>query len=110
MVAPVAEKVMSFATEGIRPAALPAESLAQFPTEVHSPLAVPNQWVGPISSGTIWMALLSIVTAPVKARARPSMLAPVFNVMEVAAMIVPEKVEFTPMVAELPTCQKMFPG
>jgi hypothetical protein len=56
------------------------------------------------------MVLLSIVTAPFKARARPSMLAPVFSVMEVAAIIVPEKTEFTPRVAELPTCQKMFPG
>ena len=51
-----------------------------------------------------------MVTAPLRARARPSMVVPVFRVMEVSAMMVPLKVELVPRVAELPTCQKMLQG
>src|ERR1035437_5063291 len=49
---------------------------------------------------------LSKVTSPVLASARPSSFAPVFIQMDVEAMIVPTKVEPTPRVAELVTCQK----
>ncbi len=52
--------------------------------------------------------LPSIVTAPFKANALPSTVAPVFNVMEVSAMMVPAKSVPVPNVAELPTCQKML--
>ncbi len=56
------------------------------------------------------MKALSMVTAPWRARARPSRVVPVFRVMEVRAMMVPSKAELVPRVAELPTCQKMLQG
>jgi hypothetical protein len=50
------------------------------------------------------MVLVSIVTAPVNAMARPQViLAPVVIVMLAPAMMVPAKVEFVPSVAEVPT-------
>ena len=52
------------------------------------------------------MVLESMVTAPVRAKARPSSVAPVSIVTDAAAMIVPLKTELIPIVAELPTCQK----
>src|ERR1017187_4034058 len=52
--------------------------------------------------------LLSNVTAPVRARARPSSAAPVAIVTDAWAKMVPLKIEFVPRVAELPTCQKML--
>ena len=51
-------------------------------------------------------ALISRVTAPLRASTRPSTCAPVVTVTEVSAMIVPLNVELVPSVAELPTCQK----
>jgi hypothetical protein len=50
----------------------------------------------------------AITTVPVLARALPSSVAPVLNVMDSIAMTVPLKTEVVPKVAELPTCQKMF--
>jgi hypothetical protein len=52
--------------------------------------------------------LVSNVTAPVRAKARPSSATPVVSVIEAWAMMVPWKIEFVPRVAELPTCQKML--
>jgi hypothetical protein len=49
--------------------------------------------------------LVSSVTAPLRASRRPSIVAPVFAVMDVRARMLPRKVEFVPNVAELPTCQ-----
>ena len=49
--------------------------------------------------------LVSIVTAPFRARALPDTLAPVFRVMLVSARIFPTNVVVVPSVAELPTCQ-----
>ena|SRR5580692_3414058 len=54
--------------------------------------------------GTV-IVLASMVTAPLMARARPLIVAPVFNVIDVVAMIVPAKLVVVPRVAELPTCQ-----
>jgi hypothetical protein len=51
------------------------------------------------------MSLVSIVTAPFRAIARPSMSTPVVAVTDASAMIVPAKSEFVPRVAELPICQ-----
>jgi hypothetical protein len=52
------------------------------------------------------MSLVSIVTAPFRARALPgAMLAPVWRVMSVSARILPAKVVLVPRVAELPICQ-----
>ena len=51
------------------------------------------------------MVLSSSVTAPLRASRRPSIVAPVFALMEVRARMLPRKVEFVPSVAELPTCQ-----
>ena len=52
------------------------------------------------------MGLLSMVTAPVRANARPSSVAPVVIVIEAKARMLPLKTELVPSVAELPTCQK----
>ena len=54
------------------------------------------------------MVFPAMVTEPVLARPRPSSVAPVLNVMDCIARIVPLKTEVVPNVAELPTCQKMF--
>jgi len=53
------------------------------------------------------MILVSKVTAPFRARARPSIVAPVVIEIDVSAMMLPLNTEFVPSVAELPTCQKM---
>jgi hypothetical protein len=58
----------------------------------------------PAQDGTV-MVLLSRVTAPSRARARPSISAPVSTVMDVWARMVPLKWEVVWIVAELPTCQ-----
>jgi hypothetical protein len=50
-------------------------------------------------------ALLSIVTAPSRAKALPDTLAPVVRVMLAAARISPKNAVPVPIVAELPTCQ-----
>lgn len=55
-------------------------------------------------AGTV-IVLLSKVTAAVCAIRRPSMVAPVFAVMDAAATIVPLKVELIPNVADDPTRQ-----
>ena len=50
--------------------------------------------------------LLSRVTAPLRASARPCTMTPVCTVIEVSARMLPTKTEPVPSVAELPTCQK----
>lgn len=50
-------------------------------------------------------ALVSSVTAPFSAKARPVRLAPVVTVMLASARIFPENDVPVPSVAELPTCQ-----
>jgi hypothetical protein len=62
--------------------------------------------VGDVEQVDPVMTLLSRVTAPLRARRRPSTVVPVWAVMDVSAMVVPTKVVFVPNVAELPTCQK----
>ena len=52
------------------------------------------------------IVLVSRVTAPLRASARPSMVAPVVAVIDVRAMMFPRKAVPVPKVAELPTCQK----
>ena len=49
--------------------------------------------------------LVSRVTAPFSAKARPVMVAPVVRVMLVSAMMLPANAVVVPSVAELPTCQ-----
>lgn len=49
--------------------------------------------------------LLSNVTAPLRANARPATVAPVFTVMLVSARMFPTNAVLVPSVAELPTCQ-----
>lgn len=79
-------------------------------------VAVPGATVNPGSDGEVdpvrhvdlVMTLVSRVTAPFCARARPSIVAPVFTEIEVSARIVPMKSVPTSIVAELPTCQKML--
>ena len=56
------------------------------------------------------IVLLSRVTAPVRARARPFTVAPEVIVMDVRAMIVPARLEPVASVAELVTCQKTLQG
>ena len=57
------------------------------------------------SAGRV-ITLESRVTAPVRARSRPSTVAVEFAVIDASAMIVPAKVDPDPRVAELPTFQK----
>jgi hypothetical protein len=54
------------------------------------------------------MTLLSNVTAPFSARSLPSSVAPRCMVMLWFAMMLPTNALSVPIVAELPTCQKMF--
>jgi hypothetical protein len=54
--------------------------------------------------------LLSKVTEPLRASARPSTVDPVVTEMDVNARIVPTKVVSVPRVAELPTCQYTLHG
>ena len=56
------------------------------------------------------IVLLSRVTAPFRARARPFTVAPEVIVIEVRAMIVPANVDPVASVAELVTCQKTLQG
>ena len=51
------------------------------------------------------IAVLSMVTAPFRANARPFTVAPAFSVIDVKASMFPAKSESDPSVAELPTCQ-----
>jgi hypothetical protein len=60
--------------------------------------------------GAPLIVLLSRVTAPVWARARPFTVAPEVIVIEVRAMIVPANVDPVASVAELVTCQKTLQG
>ena len=50
------------------------------------------------------MVLASRVTAPVRAKSRPSTVAPVVTVIEAEARMFPLNTEPVPRVAELPTC------
>src|SRR4051794_24946151 len=54
--------------------------------------------------GTL-IILESMVTAPMRAKARPSSVAPVWSAIDWSARIFPFMTEVVPMVAELPTCQ-----
>lgn len=54
------------------------------------------------------MVFVSSVTAPFRASARPSIVAPVVRVIDSRARIVPLKADPVPIVAELPICQKML--
>jgi hypothetical protein len=51
------------------------------------------------------IVLSSSVTAPFRASARPSRVAPVFMVIDARARMLPTKEVVVPIVAELPTCQ-----
>jgi hypothetical protein len=61
--------------------------------------------IGGAQAGTV-MTSSSRVTAPLLARARPSMVSPAFTVIDARARMLPRKVELAPSVAEDPTCQK----
>jgi hypothetical protein len=54
------------------------------------------------------IVLSSSVTAPFWASARPSNVAPVFIEIDAKARMLPTNEDVVPMVAELPTCQKML--
>jgi len=54
------------------------------------------------------MVSVSRVTAPLRARTRPSMVTPVVTLMEVRARMLPRNTEAVPRVAELPTCQNTW--
>ena len=61
--------------------------------------------VGLVAQCEVVIVSVSSVTAPLRARTRPSTVTPVVTVMLVSAMIVPMKLEPVPSVAELPICQ-----
>jgi len=54
------------------------------------------------------MVLPAIVTPPICVRSLPLIEAPVFNVMDCIAIMVPFITDVVPKVAELPTCQKIL--
>ena len=60
---------------------------------------------GPTRHTELEMLLVSIVTAPFRARALPEMITRVVSVMLVRARMFPENRASVPSVAELPTCQ-----
>jgi hypothetical protein len=64
----------------------------------------------PVAMPTRPTVLVSMVTAPLRASARPVTTVPVVRVMLVKAMMLPMKTVFVPRVAELPTCQNTFDG
>jgi hypothetical protein len=68
-------------------------------------MAEPGSPVMGMGQMAVVMVLVSRVTDPLRARARPKSWTPVFTVIEVSARMVPWKVEPVPGVAELPTCQ-----
>ncbi|RPK62715.1 hypothetical protein EES44_16660 [Streptomyces sp. ADI96-15] len=68
------------------------------------PVVVPPEQVGRV------IRLVSRVTDPLRASARPSMLAPVVALIEVRARMLPTKVDWVPSVAELPISQKTLHG
>lgn len=77
---------------------------------LNPPLPLNSPLVPPPSKGTLSqpmeIVLVSNVTAPFRARARPQLsVAPVFSVMLVRATIFPSKAVVVPRVADLPTCQ-----
>jgi hypothetical protein len=61
--------------------------------------------LGGAHTGTEMMAV-SIVTAPPRAKIRPSMMTPAPTVIDTAARMLPRNAESAPSVAELPSCQK----
>ena len=63
---------------------------------------------GGVTQTALVIVLESKVTAPFRANTPPVTFAPVLSVIELNARIFPFKVEFTPRVAELPTCQKIL--
>jgi hypothetical protein len=61
----------------------------------------------------IVILLVSMVTAPFRAKTLPETFAPVVRVMLVSAKMFPRKLVPVPRVAELPTCQntlQLLPG
>jgi hypothetical protein len=56
------------------------------------------------------MVLVSNVTEPLRASARPLISAPVSAVIDVRARMLPTNTELVPRVAELPICQKTSHG
>jgi hypothetical protein len=52
------------------------------------------------------MMAVSIVTAPPRAKTRPSIITPAPTVIDTAARMLPRNAESAPSVAELPSCQK----
>ena len=61
--------------------------------------------VGAATSAQVLTLLVSSVTAPLRASARPVVLVPVVTVMLESARISPANVLPVPSVAEVPTCQ-----
>jgi len=86
------------------------EKLGEAPAAIALPVAtmamVPGSGVVPPIPLQLSMVLVSIVTAPLSARARPqSSVALVFRVMLWSAMMLPVKSVVVPRVAELPIAQ-----
>ena len=59
----------------------------------------------PLAQSGLVIVLVSRVTAPLRASARPCSVAPVVIVIDVRARMLPTKAAPVPIVAELPTCQ-----
>ena len=61
--------------------------------------------MGVVQRAALMLSLI-IVTAPLRANARPSTMTPLLIVIDCMARMTPEKLVVVPSVAELPTCQK----
>src|SRR5205814_5308723 len=73
---------------------------------VYGPVSTAADRNRPVAQVGTVIVLASNATAPFRASARPSSVAPAFSVMEVYARMFPLQTELPPSVAELPTCQK----
>ena len=73
--------------------------------DVSVAIGVIGVFVGAATVQSLEMLFVSIVTAPVRAIARPIRLAPVLSVLLASARILPTNAVPVPSVAELPTCQ-----
>src|SRR5687767_2335789 len=88
------------------PAARRAVSVPESQNEMPLPVVCAAPMV--VSAGVAVTALLSSVTAPLRARVRPVTVAPVVTVMLASARMFPANDVVVPSVAELPTCQNVL--
>jgi hypothetical protein len=85
-----------------------SEALSTAPEPLSEPVPASTPASAKVAHVGMEIALVSIVTAALRARARPLTVAPVVRAMFVSARMLPLNAVVVPRVAELPTCQKML--